>query len=1478
MTLDTRISPFYDDFDEDKNFHRILFKPGSVVQARELTQSQTILQNQIKRVGEYLFKDGDKVNGPKPSVNLDARTIRLRDTDLRGNRVNVKNLLNTFVTSSELDIIGQVEFAYEKDDPDIGDELSIVISLKKFNSENEGLFPEGTELLFYVDYTDSLNKGRPNFTAVVSNDVVRSSFGSIKQFSQEIVLNSPNPNIQLGDILIHPLLEKKIYVTEIRSSLQLVVSDYPDVNIGNDRIEFRKLACCPTIIVLQDNATFFKDGFLIRNTVQKIVPNKNTAFPSKLIGFYVSQNLITSNDDSSLLDPAVGSENYFAPGADRLQIKLDIVSFNLDQESRVSQEDNFIPLVKFNKGKIEYIKEQFSTEGTLDKKLAERTYDESGNYVVDPFLLNPVESDEENPNLVFSVSAGKAYVGGYQIKTIGPTEISTAKTTSTDIIEDYNVNTTQGNFIKLTNLQYGIPKFNEFQGGTIPMFVEVHSVKNPTDTSTRVGFATLRNIEYFSHVQGNTIYKGFWHSYAPEIEAPATWSEWSERFGIPENEGRQISEEFYESNKSLGSFQIGDTAEREYFTLYREPDVYGVVYWWKRWVEGYNRTFPPGFKIEFINGAVGEDIPRLTTPTAGKQFIQSQNNSVFFDGFIQASNLQSIVTVSIPDSPTFKFPTRSYDNPFFYAEIPTEGRTDRDSIITFDQSFYNTLVFDTGKTFVKSIKKIQTEYTKVLQNITFSQGSYTTSLSAPESFPVGDGPIALSVARRLFPLVITSGGTTNVPGGQYEYGASASVTVSGSNRILTINTGDTSFNGTADLLLTIENDDLQPRIKTLIKNFAKTVNINAAEVPVNLGKCDILEFKGIYKINNVNAFVGSWNDSAQYTIGNIVNFNGGLYLAEKFNSNTTPSSNVWTPLISEPFQNFVLFNGQRDTFYGPGNITYIAPGSPPGNVIVTFDYFTHSGEGPATVDSYPEEIYSRIPTYKSTTAKEYNLRDCIDFRPRIKDDSDAVEGQLGIFPTSVVNTECNIEYYLGRFDRLYAVNSVQNYESPYNRFYIVKGEESINPIPPEDLTDVTKMSICVLELPPYTKSAFDVIVRYDDNRRFTMRDIGRIEASTKKLERTVRLHAIEIIALKSAILDDTGTFELLKTGILVEDFSDLEKADIEGVGFSTIIDINEQECYPSFSGYNLDLDFVSTSNDVLVFNDIIMPRYEEEIFLSQIETNSIISVNPAGINDRQGRATISRKNSFSVNLLSSGGILAANSLELKAAGSFISGSSGSSGAATFSSSRFLGDEINQATISAEVVTAIAWKATRDLRLPFFNAIRAIDGIVTLFGQSFSNFMDVRSAIVNYIGGGNSILIPAIFDEDNIPLNITNSTLTNIVRTLNYINGTSNAATIVGLAGGLNYLVNKVSVGTYIELAKIASQLGITLTGVPLIGTITQSITADIYVPPPPPTRRKRRRGLFKALLVIAAVVAIVYFAPVAGPLQGSFQPGFIPVA
>jgi hypothetical protein len=55
------INPYYDDFDTDNNFYRVLFKPGFPIQARELTTLQSILQNQIESFGSHIFKEGSMV-------------------------------------------------------------------------------------------------------------------------------------------------------------------------------------------------------------------------------------------------------------------------------------------------------------------------------------------------------------------------------------------------------------------------------------------------------------------------------------------------------------------------------------------------------------------------------------------------------------------------------------------------------------------------------------------------------------------------------------------------------------------------------------------------------------------------------------------------------------------------------------------------------------------------------------------------------------------------------------------------------------------------------------------------------------------------------------------------------------------------------------------------------------------------------------------------------------------------------------------------------------------------------------------------------------------------------------------------------------------------------------------------------------------------------------------------------------------------
>ena len=87
MATETNLnqSPYFDDFDETKNYNIILFRPGFAVQARELTQLQTILQNQIERFGNEILVDGTIVTGTALKIE-DIDFVKLRDKDAN-NRV-----------------------------------------------------------------------------------------------------------------------------------------------------------------------------------------------------------------------------------------------------------------------------------------------------------------------------------------------------------------------------------------------------------------------------------------------------------------------------------------------------------------------------------------------------------------------------------------------------------------------------------------------------------------------------------------------------------------------------------------------------------------------------------------------------------------------------------------------------------------------------------------------------------------------------------------------------------------------------------------------------------------------------------------------------------------------------------------------------------------------------------------------------------------------------------------------------------------------------------------------------------------------------------------------------------------------------------------------------------------------------------------------------------------------------------------------
>ena len=79
IETDLNINPYSDDYNETKDFHRVLFKPAVPLQARELTQLQTILQTQIERFGDYQFKEGTIIKGCAFSFDDSVKYAKILD-------------------------------------------------------------------------------------------------------------------------------------------------------------------------------------------------------------------------------------------------------------------------------------------------------------------------------------------------------------------------------------------------------------------------------------------------------------------------------------------------------------------------------------------------------------------------------------------------------------------------------------------------------------------------------------------------------------------------------------------------------------------------------------------------------------------------------------------------------------------------------------------------------------------------------------------------------------------------------------------------------------------------------------------------------------------------------------------------------------------------------------------------------------------------------------------------------------------------------------------------------------------------------------------------------------------------------------------------------------------------------------------------------------------------------------------------------
>jgi hypothetical protein len=151
MALNFNVDPYFDDFDPNKNFHRILFKPGFAVQARELTQSQTILQNQITSFADAIFAQNTPISGGKVTVNQNVYYLKLNATDNSGATISAESFDNGVVRSADGSIVAKVVATVEGTTTTaggVGDPPTLVVSYISGNKFASGdtVFLNGSNL------------------------------------------------------------------------------------------------------------------------------------------------------------------------------------------------------------------------------------------------------------------------------------------------------------------------------------------------------------------------------------------------------------------------------------------------------------------------------------------------------------------------------------------------------------------------------------------------------------------------------------------------------------------------------------------------------------------------------------------------------------------------------------------------------------------------------------------------------------------------------------------------------------------------------------------------------------------------------------------------------------------------------------------------------------------------------------------------------------------------------------------------------------------------------------------------------------------------------------------------------------------------------------------------------------------------------------------------------------------------------------
>lgn len=1088
--MEFNVNPYYDDFESangprENNYMRILFKPGYAVQARELTQLQTIIQNQIKEFGNHIFHDGSPVHGGHLSLDTGIIALKLA---------------------------------------------------KQYNS---------------IDVNPSVFKDQ----LIVKNT------GNSKKSARVIATD---------DSQVYPTIMVK-YLTNSFDADDTIVS-----SIDNSIAAKLLAADFETVgsVVSINEGVFYVGGFFVYVAPQSIVLEAYSTTPTYKIGLEIDESFVNVTEDTTLADPAQQSFNYQAPGADRYKFGL-----NLAKRELTSTDDSkFFELLRVENGVITK-QVTYPLYSDIENTLARRTYDQSGSFTVKPFTVSATANTDVTSKFDLDISSGKAYVKGYEFETIGTTRYSLDKARTKNESSDFDLSLEYGNYVAVTNVFSGsssgifdITEYAILDLHTVPV-ANINTSSALAYANTKIGTARIRNMTH----GGANVY------YAHLLDSNTSPAVFTPQNVISDPKNSVILPIYYSDVNSaynnielsvVSGTSVGDTRKIIGYTGTTKTAIVD-----RNFTSNLDST-----SVVSLNYGV-KDIDSIVvapTTTAAAVFggqnpanavypcmdIASQSRTIAGNTYFGGTNLNRLVFTL----PELYVANDSFSNVDYYSRKLVTDTFNSSGILTLAEgsqlatgieSFYygtvgQTLSSTTVETnFIVFVKDKLASPFENGQIINFTTGGASILRNSTTSMQLNAGVAASFVADIFVNVKVNVGDSATAQFRRQK-------TLHGDSSLLALRSTDSSLNG-----------------------------------PTAVGS-DV-------KVDTANGFV--WY-TASSAISNTPGHKQSLFVPDVFNIiKIFDSGNIaYEPNVSNAIDitnNYLFDSGQNDNYYDHASIMLKDTANPPaGQMVVMMQYFDHNDGAPRgffNVDSYDDAVYNSniIPVYNSKTAGTFSLRDAIDFRPtRAISTSDVFNVDGLSVPNPDLPMTLTYNFFLPRIDKLIAT---QNKE-----FKILTGIPSYVPVEPSDSED--GMTLYTIYVPPYTFDVRDIKFKYFENKRYTMRDIGRLERRIEQVEYYTSLSLLENKARSQSVLYEDAVLQKEKYGIVVDQFDGFNIADNRNSDLVCQISFNELKPYKVTNSIKLNL--VGADRPYRTHDKTYSLTFTETPVISQSSATKSINVQP----------------------------------------------------------------------------------------------------------------------------------------------------------------------------------------------------------------------------------------------------------------------------